>query len=838
MKKHISKTVAVIIVLCMLFTPLLPVTALAMEDPLILPEGEISEPSKEAEGEMLGDILGDNVQTGLTEEGLGYAYNNTLAVITGYSGTAVDVIIPKTIDGKTVTAIGYSAFENKNIKSVVIEAEITDIPDKCFWSCHYLETVTFPTTLKSIGNSAFHGCYALSCPITLDGVEVEGQAFAFAHALTTVSIKNADSIGFYAFAGCDALTSLTIENVKAIENQSFMDCTSLNSVSLKDVETIGSEAFSGCTTLGKVVLPDGLKNISSSTFADCTLLSGVYIPESVAGISNTAFANDSFLTIYGKAGSYAQTYAVSNGILFVIGEIPDISTGSAVTDDGLHYAYSGNSAVITGYSGSSVNTTIPKTVDGKTVTAIAYAAFDSARIKSVVIEAEITDIPDKCFWSCHYLETVTFPTTLKSIGNSAFHGCYALSCPITLDGVEVEGQAFAFAHALTTVSIKNADSIGFYAFAGCDALTSLTIENVSTINHQAFMDCTALTELTMKNVGQIGGEAFSGCTTLSKAVLPEGLKTISSEAFADCTLLSGVYIPASVTSINETAFAHDYFLIISAEDDGDDGDDSEATDSYPIQFAKQHGHRYVRICFHGTGDDRGWNGHIDHEHIYDYDGRHGFYVMTDHGWAWFDQDAVGHIQDHLGGCDLELACREVNENPNSGNKEFNEEVEHIRDRGGIVYDLTLTADGESILFSEGGQGSVDISVPFESDCEDVYVYHIDDHGNKTRVPAIYNKKTGEVYFNTPHFSSYSVEPKSTVELEINNACNALVQENPDSSGVLLIAFYLSNGQMVSCEQGTLDSMNDVELPVQWVTCKIFLLGNNYAPVASDEISAK
>ena len=48
MKKHISKTVAVIVVLSMLFTPVLPVTALAMEDPLILSEGEISEPTKEA----------------------------------------------------------------------------------------------------------------------------------------------------------------------------------------------------------------------------------------------------------------------------------------------------------------------------------------------------------------------------------------------------------------------------------------------------------------------------------------------------------------------------------------------------------------------------------------------------------------------------------------------------------------------------------------------------------------------------------------------------------------------------------------------------------------------
>ena len=53
------------------------------------------------------------------------------------------------------------------------------------------------------------------------------------------------------------------------------------------------------------------------TFTDCTSLQEVHIHEGVTVISDSAFKNCSNLTIYGKAGSYAEQYAQQYDIPFV-----------------------------------------------------------------------------------------------------------------------------------------------------------------------------------------------------------------------------------------------------------------------------------------------------------------------------------------------------------------------------------------------------------------------------------------------------------------------------------------------------------------------------------------
>ena len=66
-----------------------------------------------------------------------------------------------------------------------------------------------------------------------------------------------------------------------------------------------------------IVLPDSLTTIGQEAFADCENLRMVYIPKSVIGIGREAFNNCPRLTIYGEAGSYAETYARQNELAFV-----------------------------------------------------------------------------------------------------------------------------------------------------------------------------------------------------------------------------------------------------------------------------------------------------------------------------------------------------------------------------------------------------------------------------------------------------------------------------------------------------------------------------------------
>ena len=78
---------------------------------------------------------------------------------------------------------------------------------------------------------------------------------------------------------------------------------------------ISEEAFMN-TDFYYVVLPDTTTAIESKAFADSGNLKYIYIPESTTSIADDAFLNVSGLTIYGKSGSYAESYASRKGFTF------------------------------------------------------------------------------------------------------------------------------------------------------------------------------------------------------------------------------------------------------------------------------------------------------------------------------------------------------------------------------------------------------------------------------------------------------------------------------------------------------------------------------------------
>jgi len=63
--------------------------------------------------------------------------------ISEYKGTNVEVIIPSTIDGYTVTCIGFEAFMNSEMTSVTIPSSVKNIYDKAFEYCKKLTDVNF-----------------------------------------------------------------------------------------------------------------------------------------------------------------------------------------------------------------------------------------------------------------------------------------------------------------------------------------------------------------------------------------------------------------------------------------------------------------------------------------------------------------------------------------------------------------------------------------------------------------------------------------------------------------------------------------------------------------------
>ncbi len=95
-----------------------------------------------------------------------------------------------------------STFEGKNIKKVIIEEGVVNIPNEMFAGCAGLAEIEWASTVNSIGSNAFTGCTALEI------LEIP---------------ESVTSIGGAAFAGCQSLKELHIPvTVTSIGEQIFM----------------------------------------------------------------------------------------------------------------------------------------------------------------------------------------------------------------------------------------------------------------------------------------------------------------------------------------------------------------------------------------------------------------------------------------------------------------------------------------------------------------------------------------------------------------------------------------------------------------------------------------
>ena len=177
----------------------------------------------------------------------------------------LEVAIPSTIGGVSVTSIGDYAFYGNSLTSVTIPNSVTSIGVFAF-SNNNLTSVTIPDSVTSIGDYAF-----------------------YYNNLTSITIPNSvTSIRYYAF-GFNNLTSVTIPN---------------------SVTSIGVVAFS-TNNLTSVTIPDSVTSIGNSSFSHNNLTS-ITIPNSVTSIPSWAFYSNPLTSASLKTGtSYQNSFPAS-----------------------------------------------------------------------------------------------------------------------------------------------------------------------------------------------------------------------------------------------------------------------------------------------------------------------------------------------------------------------------------------------------------------------------------------------------------------------------------------------------------------------------------------------
>lgn len=83
--------------------------------------------------------------------------DGTGVAITKYKGTATNVVIPETINGKNVVKIASGAFKNSSVERVVLNSNITTVENGAFENCRKLETLVMYDSLASISSKSFTG---------------------------------------------------------------------------------------------------------------------------------------------------------------------------------------------------------------------------------------------------------------------------------------------------------------------------------------------------------------------------------------------------------------------------------------------------------------------------------------------------------------------------------------------------------------------------------------------------------------------------------------------------------------------------------------------------------
>ena len=106
-------------------------------------------------------------------------------MIESYEGKGGAVIIPDTINGLPVIAIGSSAFSYSDITSIVIPEGVTDIENFAFRHCAALTSVTLPKSIQRIGSESFADCPSLTDVIIPSGFKIKYGSYMSGIAGTT-----------------------------------------------------------------------------------------------------------------------------------------------------------------------------------------------------------------------------------------------------------------------------------------------------------------------------------------------------------------------------------------------------------------------------------------------------------------------------------------------------------------------------------------------------------------------------------------------------------------------------------------------------------------------------
>lgn len=380
-------------------------------------------------------------------EELTYTVGEGGVTLTGYTGTAEDVVIPAEIDGLPVVAVAADCFRDKTFRSLCLPDSIRSVAPNALIGCDRLQLLQLPVSTAE-GQEWFGGLFGAT--------SYTGNTRAVPTTLSTLIVSGGGDIPAYCFYGCTGLEVVELAgDVEQIGDFAFYGCTTLAYLSLPETLTsIGMYGLANCTSLIRLEVPSRVRSLGGHLLEGCGRLESLTLPFS----GGSADGEDSYLGfLFG-----AEHYTLSEGFLPSALMRVELSEGI---------------------------TSIP-----------ANAFYECSRLREVILPATVTEIRHRAFYRCAYLTEITLPESLTALGDEAFAGCTRLPQIDLSMLTSTEGWGIqTFRGCLSLAKVTLADGITALpsgSFEGCSSLERLTGASNLVIDQAAFRGCPLLAQAT------------------------------------------------------------------------------------------------------------------------------------------------------------------------------------------------------------------------------------------------------------------------------------------------------------------------------------------------------